>query len=157
MEFGESSLWRPPLPPNPPNNFTMISLILYYPGAYNHRAFERRPSLYAVSGILENLGPPVFCDQAAESQIYDLVARGSPQSASTIGCRDMYQLLGRCDRLSEIQDCAEAVSQRLPLYAEMISPSWFRPNADSLLWTSVAMVGSEMTGGPWADSCEVYF
>ena len=94
-----------------------------------------------------------------EPHMYDWVVRESTPVVSMVGDKDIYLVtIGRgAKSRSEIQDSRAKLPQRRPRYAAMIAPAWGRDNTKSELRTSLTLVDSAMTGGPWGDLWGIYF
>ena len=81
-----------PLVPTIPNAFALLADVVHFSPRYNHRAFEWRPSHYAVAGILANWGFPALCAQMLERRAYEMLVRKTTHGISLIQGRDVYIL-----------------------------------------------------------------
>ena len=156
MEIHGSPLQLPPSVANPPNTFAIRSAPVRFFSAYNRRVVERIPISYSVSSALERWGLPVFCDQMAESHVFELIVRKSSQEASMVGDKDIYLSEWLCKPLAETRDFRASPARRRPRYAAMVAPSRIRDNTESQLWTSFTLMDSALTGDPWSDLRDVY-
>ena len=74
----------------PPITFAILGQILRYSRSYNYRVCEWRPCHFAVAGVLENWGAPVFIDHVMGVGIHDLLARMESRPLSAIGDNDIF-------------------------------------------------------------------
>ena len=124
--------------------------------SYDYRAYEWRPSHYAVECVMGNWGVPVFRDQVLDSGVYDMLVRRVSPPISVLGDADIFLLAVYCATWAEIRDFRRASAFRSIRYAAMGVPFWLRGGAESALWTSATSLDTALTGGPWAASWVVY-
>ena len=72
------------------NTSALLGNVLHFYKSYNYKICEWRPSHYAVAGICENWGIPVYSDHVMDMNIRNLLARRVSHPLSVVGEDDIF-------------------------------------------------------------------
>ena len=139
-----------------PNTFALLSSVLHFYKSHNYKICEWRPGHYAVAGVLENWGVPVFSDQVMNPELHEHLSRRVAQPFREIQTDDIFLLVGLCTSAYEIQDFRRTASQRSVRYAAMVAPFGLSDPTHSDLWGSRTALDSALTGDPPAGTWIIY-